>query len=94
MIKNNHFKKTIKYMEFQEQKTQIMSMLRKGDRTKIAKEADTTPATVWAALKKGSIREMTEMEKKVWNVTVDFLTRKQKSEAAMESKADKLASKI
>jgi len=63
-------------MAFIEEKNQIISNLRRGDKTTIANNANVDRSTVWRSHQAKSISEMSTAEKKAWKATIEFVNTK------------------
>lgn len=81
-------------MEFSEQKAQIIGLMRKGDKTAIASEVGVSRQVILTAFKKCCVSDMTEMELKVWNAAVNFMTKRKQQLDRIESKTAKLSEKL
>ena len=81
-------------MEFSEQKAQIIGLMRKGDKAAIAREVGVTRQVILTAFGKCCVADMTEMERKVWNTAVDFMTKRKQQLDRLESKTAKLSEKL
>ena len=60
-------------MDFLEQKTQILLMLQKGDRKKIAQRAGVSVYRLKDALEKNSLNEMTESQRKAYVEAIKYM---------------------
>jgi hypothetical protein len=81
-------------MEFNEQKTAIQSLLKRGDLKTIAKKAHVSTVTVWNALTKESIAAMTNTEKAVWTIIIDHLKTRQEENSRLEDRINDLTHKL
>jgi hypothetical protein len=81
-------------MNFTEQKTQITQLMRRGDRKIIAKKAGVSPVTLWSTLSKPNLASMTDLEKKVWSVAVQFINERLTKNTIIEEKTDKLTQRL
>ena len=64
-------------MDFKEQQQQLIAQLQRGDKKAISERAQVSTVTLWSALNKNSIAEMTEYEKRAWVAAVEHINEKQ-----------------
>ncbi|MEI6555630.1 MAG: hypothetical protein WCL70_08590 [Paludibacter sp.] len=81
-------------MDFTEQKRQIIAQMKRGDKKAIALRASVSTVTVWSALGKSSINEMTEAEKTAWIATVEYINERQNGNDKIEKQTSKLAGRL
>jgi len=81
-------------MDFTEQKNQIRTMLEKGDIAEIVKKSGMSRQTVQTAHRKCCLNEMSPGERKAWEVTISYLSEKQKKIEAIGKQTAKLSAKI
>jgi hypothetical protein len=81
-------------MDFTEQKKQIIAQMKRGDKKAIALSASVSTVTVWSALGKPSINEMTEAEKTAWIATVEYINERQNGNDKIEKQTSKLAGRL
>ena len=91
MIKNTQNRKI---MGFIEEKAQILSILRRGDKAIIGKRAKVGKVAVWKAHNAKSIREMSPAEKKAWIATVEYVNEKLIIELKDKQKTSKVAKEL
>ena len=81
-------------MEFKEQKTQIVALLKKGDRMEIAKNANVSIGTTRAMLLRNSIDEMSASELKAWASAIEFINAKLNSKDKVRRQTEKLLERM
>jgi hypothetical protein len=81
-------------MDFLEQKNQIIAQMMRGDKKAIAKRAGVSVVTVWSALNKPSLNEMTEAEKKAWVAAVEFINQRLNCNEKIEKQTSKVAERL
>jgi len=81
-------------MEFTEQKQQIISLMQRGDKRAIAKRAGVGASTVWNALRKCCLADMTADERKVWSVAVTHVSERQTELEKLGKQTAKLSERI
>lgn len=81
-------------MEFSEQKAQIIGLMRKGDKSAIAREVGVTRQVILTAFNKCCVADMTECERKVWNTAVDMMNKRKRELERLETKTAKLSSRL
>jgi len=81
-------------MEFKEQKTQIVALLKKGDRMEIAKNANVSIGTTRAMLLRSSIDEMSASELKAWASAIEYVNTKLNSKDKVRRQTEKLLERM
>ena len=81
-------------MEFKEQKTQIVALLKKGDRMEIAKNANVSIGTARAMLLRNSIDEMSASELKAWASAIEYVNTKLNSKDKVRRQTEKLLERM
>lgn len=81
-------------MEFNEQKNQIIGLMKRGDKKTIAKVAGVSTVTVWNALNKCSVTDMTGAEKKAWVTAVEVINERINGNNRIEKQTSKVAGRL
>lgn len=81
-------------MEFTEQKQEVISALKYGDRLAIAERSGASLPTVRAALKKCCLEDMTVKELTVWRECLNHVTQEKAKLERMKEKTSRLADKL
>jgi len=81
-------------MDFAEQQQQIIAQLKRGDKKAIAKIVGLSTVTVWSALCKSSVNDMTEAEKKAWIATVDYINNRLNGNDKIGKQTSKVAGRL
>lgn len=81
-------------MEFTEQKDLILTNIEHGDRAKIAKLANVSEPTLRSALRKCCVSDMSAVERKAWESSLIFVSRKIKKREQIEQKTLEVAEKL
>ena len=81
-------------MEFAEQKNQIIAQMKRGDKKAIAERAGVSTVTVWSALNKPSLNDMTEAEKTAWIGAVEYINERLNGNDKIEKQTSKLAGRL
>ena len=81
-------------MDFNEQKNQIIGLMKRGDKKTIAKVAGVSTVTVWNSLNKSSVTDMTAAEKRAWITAVEFINARISGNNRIEKQTSKVAEKM
>ena len=81
-------------MDFNEQKNQIIGLMKRGDKKTIAKVAGVSTVTVWYSLNKSSVTDMTAAEKKAWVTAVEFINARINGNNRIEKQTSKVAGRL
>ena len=81
-------------MDFNEQKNQIIGLMKRGDKKTIAKAAGVSTVTVWNALNKSSVVDMTGAEKKAWVTAVEVINERINGNNRIEKQTSKVAGRL
>lgn len=81
-------------MDFNEQKNQIIGLMKRGDKKTISIVAGVSTVTVWNALNKSSVSDMTAAEKKAWVTAVEFINAKISGNNRIEKQTSKVAGRL
>lgn len=81
-------------MDFTEQKQQIISLMKRGDKRAIAKRAGVGSSTVFNALKKCCVADMTADERRVWATALELMSERQVELEKLGKQTAKLSEKI
>jgi hypothetical protein len=81
-------------MDFTEQKNQIIAQMKRGDKKAIAQRVGLSTVTVWNALSKSELNDMTESEKKAWIAAVEFINERQNGNDKIEKMTSKVAGRL
>ena len=81
-------------MDFNEQKNQIIGLMKRGDKKTIAKVAGVSTVTVWNALNKSSVTDMTAAEKRAWITAVEFINARISGNNRIEKQTSKVAGRL
>ena len=81
-------------MDFNEQKNQIIGLMKRGDKKTIAKVAGVSTVTVWNALNKCSVTDMTGAEKRAWVTAVEVINERINGNNRIEKQTSKVAGRL
>ena len=81
-------------MDFTEQKNQIIAQMKRGDKKAISTRSGVSTVTVWSALNKPSLNDMTEAEKIAWIGAVEYINERLNGNDRIEKQTSKLAGRL